>query len=155
MDGSLLAVIVSAARELSGRDILFYTIGLARSAVLATLIPFGSLGHAMMHSDPLSPLFMTALGVPIYSAPLPGMMKIGLMFDHGNSVGAAFILFALGIGTSLGTLAWLGTDYGWWRLVPWVGAYALIVVGLAYAAEPIVYDTRKAEAGHTHAFDDY
>lgn len=151
----LVSVVVTAARELAGRDLVFYAIGLAGSSALATLIPFGSLQHSMMHSDPLSPLFMTAVGVPVYSAPLPGMMKIGLMFDHGNSIGAAFVLFALGIGTSLGTLAWLGTDYGWRRVIPWVGSYALLIIALGYAAEPLLYDARKAEAGHTHAFDDY
>jgi hypothetical protein len=83
------------------------------------------------------------------------MMKIGLMFDHGNSIGAAFVLFAIGIGTSLGTLAWLITDYGWRRVVPWFLTYVLIVVGVGYACDTLLYDKRKAEADHTHAFDDY
>jgi putative effector of murein hydrolase LrgA (UPF0299 family) len=83
------------------------------------------------------------------------MMKIGLMFDHGNSLAAAFVLFAIGIGTSLGTLAWLGTDYGWKRILPWFVGYALLTLVIGYGAEPLLYDTRKAEIDHTHAFDDY
>ena len=41
---------------------------------------------------------MAALGVNVFSSPLAGMMKIGMMFGHGNHIGAAFVLFALGIG---------------------------------------------------------
>jgi hypothetical protein len=151
----LLAVAVTAARELAGRDVWFYLAGLAGSAVLSAAIPFGALQHTMHHSDRLSPVMMTALAVPIFSSPLPGMMKIGLMFDHGNSIGAAFVLFALGIGTSLGTLAWLFVDFGWRRVLPWFLAYVGIIVGLAFVSEFALYDTRKAEADHTHAFDDY
>jgi hypothetical protein len=151
----ILAVILSAARELAGRDLLFYGIGLTGSALLAAAIPYGALQHTMQHSDKLSPIYMVLIAVPLYTGPLTGMMKIGLMFDHGNSVGAAFLLFILGIGTSLGTLAWLGTDFGWRRIVPWFLTYVSIAVGLAYLAEPLLYDNRKEEANHTHAFDDY
>lgn len=106
----ILSVLVSAAKELTGRDLAFYAIGITGSALLSALIPYASLQHTMYHDDPTSPLLMAAVGIPIYSSPLPGMMKIGLMFDHGNSIGAAFVLFVLGIGTSLGTLAWLYLD---------------------------------------------
>jgi hypothetical protein len=151
----MLSVLVTAAKELSGRDLLFYLIGLTGTALLATVIPFGALQRTMHHTDKLSPLLMTGLAVPLFSSPLPGMMKIGLMFDHGNSIGAAFVLFAIGIGTSLGTLAWLLADFGWRRVVPWFSAYVLIVVGVGYACDALLYDKRKAEADHTHAFDDY
>ena len=151
----ILALFTTAAKELAGRDLGFYAVGLAGTALLSALIPFGSLQHTMPHSDKLSPLLMTGLAVPLYSPPLPGMMKIGLMFDHGNSIGAAFVLFAIGIGTSLGTLAWLLADFGGRRVLPWFLTYVVIVVGLGYASEGLLYDTRKPEAGHTHAFDDY
>jgi hypothetical protein len=151
----MLAVFVTAAKELAGRDLIFYAIGLTGTALLSTVIPFGALGHSMQYSDKLSPLLMTGLAVPLFSSPLPGMMKIGLMFDHGNSIGAAFVLFAIGIGTSLGTLAWLIADYGWRRVAPWFLTYVLIVVGVGYACDTLLYDKRKAEADHTHAFDDY
>jgi hypothetical protein len=109
----------------------------------------------MHHSDKLSPLLMAAIAVPLYTSPLPGMMKLGLMFEHGNSIGAAFVLFALGIGTSLGTLAWLFADFGWKRVLRWFACYVGLILGLAYAAEPLLYDTRKEEIDHTHAVDDY
>lgn len=151
----MLAVLVTATRELAGRDLWFYLVGLVGTALLATLIPHNSLQHAMQHHNKWSPLFMTALAVPLYASPLNGMMKIGLMFDHGNSIGAAFVLFALGIGSSLGTLAWLLVDFGWRRVLLWFAGYVLLVLALAYVCEPLLYDSRKAEADHTHAFDDY
>ncbi|MGL6097257.1 MAG: permease [Fimbriiglobus sp.] len=151
----ILAVFVTAARELAGRDLLFYAVGLAGSAALAAAIPFGALQHTMQHHNPASPALMTVVAVPLYTGPLTGMMKIGLMFEHGNSVGAAFVLFVLGIGTSLGTLVWLGTDFGWRRVTRWFLTYVGVVLGMAYAAEPLLYDTRKEEVDHTHAFDDY
>lgn len=151
----MLAVFVTAVRELAGRDLIYQLIGLASTALLSTAIPFGALQHSMRHADKLSPLLMAALAVPLFSTPLPGMVKIGLMFDHGNSLGAAFVLFAIGIGTSLGTLAWLVVDFGGKRVVLWFATYVLIVVGVGYACEWLLYDHRKSEADHTHAFDDY
>jgi len=151
----ILAVFVTAAKELSGRDLLFYTIGLVGTSLLSACIPFGALQHTMHHTDKLSPLLMTGLAIPIFASPLSGMMKIGLMFDHGNSIGAAFVLFALGIGTSLGTIAWLFVDFGWKRILPWFFSYVLIIVGMGYASEAMLYDKRKADSDHTHAFDDY
>lgn len=151
----ILAVAATAARELSGRDLIFYAVGLVGSAALAAAIPFGRLQHTMAHADPTAPLLMTVLAVPVFTAPLGGMMKLGLMFDHGNSIGAAFVLFIFGIGTSLGTLTWLGVDFGWRRVLPWLAGYAGIVLGFAFAFEPLLYDTRKVEIAHTHAFDDY
>jgi uncharacterized protein len=151
----MVAVGVSAARDLAGRDLLYYFIGLTGTALLAALIPFGSLQGTMHHTDPRSPLLMTALAIPLFSSPLPGMMKIGLMFDHGNSIGAAFVLFAIGIGTSLGTIAWLVVDFGAKRILPWFLTYVMIVLGIGYICERVLYDTRKSESVHTHAFDDY
>jgi uncharacterized protein len=118
-------------------------------------VPFGALQHTMKHADPLSPLLMAAVAIPTYSTPLPGMMRVGLMFDHGNSIGAAFGLFVLGIGLSLGTLAYLGSDFGWRRVGPWAACYLGVVLGLGYLAQPLLYDTRKVELDHTHAFDDF
>lgn len=151
----ILSIFTTAAQDLTGRNLAFYAVGLAGTAVLAVVIPFGALQRTMHHSDKLSPVYMTALAVPLFATPLSGMTKIGLMFDHGNSIGAAFALFALGIGTSLGTLAWMVADYGWRRVLPWFATYVLLVVGMAYVCEVTLYDHRKAEADHTHAFDDY
>lgn len=151
----ILAVFTTAGKELAGRDLAFYAVGLVGSALLAAVIPAGSLQNTMKHGDPTAPLLMGAVAVPLFTGPLQGMMKIGLMFEHGNSIGAAFVLFALGIGTSAGTLAWLLTDFGPRRVVPWFASYLILVLGIGFVAESALYDSWKAEVDHTHAFDDY
>ena len=151
----LLAVLITAARQMMGTNLCYYLLGLIGSAMLAAVIPFGSLQRTMKHSDPISPLLMTAVAIPVYSSPLPGMVKIGLMFEHGNSIGAAFVLFGLGIGTNLGLLAWLTVMYRPVRTLAWLSVWIAMILGLAHLAEPALYDTRKVESDHTHAFDDY
>jgi uncharacterized membrane protein YraQ (UPF0718 family) len=149
----MVSVLVTAARELSGHDVIYYTIGLLGNAILSCLIPHGALQRTMSHLDHLAPLRMLFLSIPAYVSPLSGMMRIGSMFEHGNSIGAAFILLVLGIGMSLGTLTWLLHDFGR-RIAPWFVLYTIIVLGIGYACEPLLWDSRKVEADHTHAFDD-
>ena len=148
------AVGVTAARELSGRDLMYYGLGLLGNACLSCCLRHGAMQRTMAHSDPWAPLRMLGLAIPAYVSPLSGMMRIGSMFEHGNSIGAAFILLVLGIGMSLGTLAWLGHDFGWRRFLPWFACYAVLVLGLAYALEPLLWNPAKVEVDHTHAFDD-
>ncbi len=100
-----------------------------------------------------APLEMVFLSIPAYISPLSGMVRIGSMFEHGNSIGAAFVLLVLGIGMCLGTLLWMLNDFGR-KIIPWFGIYVLIVLGLAYACEPLLWDSRKVEVDHTHSFDD-
>jgi hypothetical protein len=97
---------------------------------------------------------MTAIALPLYSGPLQGMMRLGLMFEHGNSVGAAFALFELGIGINLGLIVWLMTLFGWRRVLVWLGLICAATLVLAYAAEQPLYFAHE-EASHTHAFDDW
>ena len=132
----------------------YYLLGLAGNAVLACCLRHGAMQRAMAHHDHLAPLRMVWLSIPAYMSPLNGMMRIGSMFEHGNSVGAAFVLLVLGIGMSLGTLAWLTVDFGWRRVAPWFAVYVALVLAIAYACEPLLWDHAKVEADHTHAFDD-
>lgn len=151
----LLAVFVSGVKELTGRDLLFYAVGLVASALLATLIPFGALQRSMMPADWSSPLLMAAVSIPLFSSPLQGMMKIGMMFGHGNSVGAALVLFLLGVGTCGGTVAWLLADFDRRRVLPWLLTYFAVVVGLGYGCQWLLTDWERKPEDHTHAFDDY
>lgn len=150
----ILAVLVTGAKELAGHDAFYYLIGLLGTAILSSFIPFGSLQKIMSHQDKMAPLRMVFLSIPAYMSPLSGMVRIGTMFEHGNSIGAAFVLLVLGIGISLGTLLWLLNDFGWRRMTPWFTLYVAVVLALAYACEPLLWDSRKVEADHTHAFDD-
>ncbi len=97
---------------------------------------------------------MTAIALPLYSGPLQGMMRLGLMFEHGNSAGAAFALFELGIGINLGRIAWLMTLFRRRRVLAWLGLVAAATLVLADAvSRPL--DFAAEQASHTHAFDEW
>jgi uncharacterized protein len=150
----LLAVVVAAAREAASPTMGYVLIGLIFTGLLAGLLPHGCLGTTMRHDNWQSSLLMTAIALPLYSGPLQGMMRLGLMFEHGNSVGAAFALFELGIGINLGLIVWLTTLFGWRRVLVWLGLISAATLVLAYAVEQPLYFAHE-EAGHTHAFDDW
>lgn len=150
----LAAVVVAAAREVVSPTMGYVAIGLLFTGVLAGLLPQGCLGTTMRHDDWRSPLLMTAIALPAYIGPLQGMMRLGLMFEHGNSVGAAFALFELGIGINVGLIAWLIGWFGWRRVLAWLVLICAVTLGLAYAIDRPLYFAHE-EVGHTHAFDDW
>jgi uncharacterized membrane protein YraQ (UPF0718 family) len=150
----LAAVVVTAAREMVGPSAWFVILGLVATGVIAGSLPHGTLGTSMKHSNPTSPLLMMAIALPLYIGPLQGMMRLGLMFEHGNSVGAAFVLFELGIGVNLGLIIWLKLMFGWRRVLLWLLLVASVTLMLAYASESPLYFAHE-EAGHTHAFDEW
>ncbi|HEV3436013.1 MAG TPA: permease, partial [Gemmata sp.] len=147
----LLAVAVTAGREAVGPTTWFVLLALIATGLIAGLLPHGCLGTSMKHKDPISPLLMTAIALPLYIGPLQGMMRLGLMFEHGNSVGAAFALFELGIGVNLGLIAWLGILFGWRRVLLWFLMVAVITLAFAFAVEYPLYFAHE-EVSHTHAF---
>ncbi len=150
----LLSLLVSASRTLVGPAGLYMLLGIVGTGLIAGLIPFGALSTTMRHEDWRSPLLMTLIGFPIYSGVLPGMMRIGLMFDHGNSVGAAFTLFELGVGFNLGLLLWLMHTFGYKRILIWITIIISITLCVAYLSENTLYFA-KEQIDHTHAFDDW
>jgi uncharacterized membrane protein YraQ (UPF0718 family) len=150
----LAAVVVTAAREAVGPTKGYVLIALFFTGLVAGLLPYGCLQGTMQHDNPLSPLVMAAVALPIYLGPLQGMMRLGLMFEHGNSVGAAFVLFELGIGVNLGLIVWLLTWCGWRRVLAWLALITVVTLALAYAAERPLYFA-EVEVGHTHAFDEW
>jgi uncharacterized membrane protein YraQ (UPF0718 family) len=150
----LVAVIVAAAREAVNPTMGFILIGIVFTGIMAGALPHGMLGQTMQHKDWLAPLEMTAFALPAYLGPLQGMMRLGLIFEHGNSVGAGFVLFELGIGINVGLICWLMTLFGWRRVLLWLAILTGATLALAYASErPLYFSTE--EAGHTHAFDDW
>jgi uncharacterized membrane protein YraQ (UPF0718 family) len=150
--GRMAAVAAAAARELTGPVFGYWLIGLLGAGLLGAALPHGILQGTMKHDDPLSPLLMTAVAVPVYAPPMKAMMTLGLMFEHGNSVGAAFVLLILGAGVTLGTLAWVGRAYGSRRGGAWIGLVVTLTLAVAYASERPLYFAAHEEA-HTHAFD--
>ena len=71
------------------------------AAFLSMLLPSGSLQLAAEPDDAGAPLFMAAVAIPAYATPMTAMMQLASMFQHGNSVGAAFAHTCSGIATDV------------------------------------------------------
>ncbi|MDB5341633.1 MAG: putative permease [Schlesneria sp.] len=151
----LLAVLVVMARETVGGTAIMIVCGLLGSALLSTLLPPGSLQRTMAHDNPYSPLLMTAIAIPAYATPMTAMGQLGSMFQHGNSIGAAFILLIFGAGMNLGLLLWMIVNYGWKKSLVWMGLMLAVVISFSYGIERPLYPTEIEPADHTHAFDIY
>jgi len=151
----MLSVAVFAARELTGPTGLYILAGLLGVATLSLLLPTGYLQGAAQHDDPWAPVFMALIAIPAYAAPMTAMVQLATMFQHGNSVGAAFALLALGAGANIGLAAWMIRTYGVKRSAAWFALLILVVVGLAYGVDRPLYPDGVEPAGHTHAFDNY
>ncbi|MEN0112040.1 MAG: permease, partial [Planctomycetota bacterium] len=153
--GRLAAVALAAARHAAGPTLLFCLIGLSGSMVLAAIFPHGSLTDSMAHTDRTAPLQMLLVAIPAYATPLNVMMQVGGMFVHGNSVGAAYVLLALGAGANLGLLAWAGKNYGPRRAAAFLALFIAVVTLIAYTIEDPLYSAGSVDHPHTHAFDVY
>ncbi len=151
----MLAVLVEAARYAAGPTLLYCLIALMGTVVLNFLFPRGSLGDEFAHQDPTSPLLMLGIAPLAYATPLTVMMQIGSMFVHGNSVGAAYTLLAMGAGINLGMIAWAWRTYGLKETFGFLAVFAIVVTCIAYAIEEPLYSGGDIEKPHTHAFDIY
>lgn len=151
----ILAIGVEMAYETVGGSAALIGIGILGVGLLAIILPAGSLQRTMAHDNPWSPMIMTGIAIPAYATPMTAMGQLGSMFQHGNSIGAAFILLTFGAGMNLGLVAWMWLNYGWRKLAVWFGLMLLIVVGLSYGIERPLYPPDIEPANHTHAFDGY
>ncbi len=151
----LMAVAVTAAREAWSRQVGFILLGLLGSAGLSLFLPYGFLQNKAERVDVWAPLFMASVALPVYETPMTMIIKLGDMFQHGNSVGAAFALMILGAGINLGVFLWLWLHYGKLRTFGCVGVLFLVVVGLSYSVDGPLTPRGVEPAGHTHAFDVY
>lgn len=151
----LIAVFVVMAREAVSGSLGLIAVGLVGVGLLSIALPHGSLQKTMAHENPWSPLLMTAIAFPAYATPMTAMGQLGSMFQHGNSIGAAFILLTLGAGMNLGLLVWMVREYGWKKAVVWFGIILAVILGLSYGIERPLYPREIEPADHTHAFDIY
>ncbi len=151
----LLAVLVVMARESAGMSAVLIGCGLLGVALLSIALPPGILQRTMAHENPYSPLLMTAVAVPAYATPMTAMSQLGSMFQHGNSIGAAFILLTFGAGMNLGLLAWMVIYYGWKKAALWFAIMLTVVIAFSYGIERPLYPGDIEAADHTHAFDNY
>lgn len=151
----MLAIVVEMARETVSGTAGLVGIGLLGVALLAAILPAGSLQLTMTHDNAASPLLMTAIATPAYATPMIVMAQLGSMFQHGNSIGAAFILLALGAGMNLGLMAWMLLNYGWRKTAVWFAIILAAVLVISYGIERPLYPKEIEPLGHTHAFDRY
>lgn len=151
----LIAILTVMARESVSGTALLIGLGLTGNALLSILIPYGALQRTMGHDNPLSPILMTGVSIPAYATPMIVMSQLGSMFQHGNSIGAAFILLIFGAGMNLGLLAWMVINYGWRKSTIWFALMISIVLVLSYGIERPLYPKDIDAADHTHAFDRY
>ena len=150
-----LAVLHTASTEMISSSSVFIAIGILASIVTSVVFAHGSLSGSVEPDKLFAPAFMACYVTPIYSTPLLTMSQIGSMFQHGNSVGAAFSLLILGAGVNLGLLCWFARALGFGRVMVFVALLMSLTIGLAYAMDKPLYPKGVTAAGHTHAFDIY
>lgn len=150
-----LAVLHSACTELAGWSLVYIGIGVLASAALAASFEHGSLQGETEPDKIFAPAFMACYVTPIYSTPLLAMSQIGGMFQHGNSVGAAFSLLVLGAGVNVGVFCWFGSAFGVRRVLLFLLLLLSLTIALAYAMDKPLYPEGVTPSGHTHAFDVY
>ena len=151
----LLAVLITMARDLWSRSTLYVLLGLTGVILLSLVLPKASFQSQVNGDNILAPLLMTGVAIPAYATPMLAMSQLGMMFQHGNSVGAAFALLILGAGLNFGIIAWMLTNCGWRKAGIWLAMLLGVVLALGYGLEKPLYPTDIEAADHTHAFDVY
>lgn len=151
----MVALGVSASKEATGHSLKLVLWGLLGVGLLGAIIPHASLQHHFNYDQVLAPLKMAALGIPVYATPMLAMSQMGMMFQHANSIGAAFVLLALGAGMNIGLIVWMMQAYGLKRSVAWMSILMAVVVSLGYAVDKPLFPKDIEPANHTHAFDIY
>ena len=151
----VIATFYTSSKTLVGRSGFCILIGIVCSVLLAVLLEKGYLMDKLENTNRFAPVFVAMIATPVYSTPLLVMSQIGGMFQHGNSIGAAFSLLILGAGTNIGLLFWFGSTFGFKRFLIFFSMLFVITVGLAYAINDPLYPKGTDPEGHTHAFDIY
>jgi len=151
----IAAVFYAIGRDATGASTVFIMIGILFAVLIAIAFDKGHLQSHVERDNMFAPITVAAVALPIYSTPLLAMSQIGSMFQHGNSIGAAFSLLILGAGANIGLVAWFIATYGWMRTFSFLALLAATTVSLAYAIDKPLYPKGVEPAGHTHAFDVY
>ena len=151
----LAVMALAGCREATGPTLGLTAIAIAGVGLLTAMLPFGILQRSAKAFDPWAPPLMTAIGLPAYLTPTDVMMQVGSMFDHGNSVGAAYVLLSVGAGLNLGLVAWAYRSWGWRPATAWLGVLVGLVLTVAFVIErPLSFRDTPPE-DHTHAFDTF
>ena len=150
-----IAILLTTGRELVGWSLPFILIGIFGSVTLSVVLSKGALQAEAEPDKFYAPILMAMVATPVYATPLQAMAQIGGMFQHGNSIGAAFSLLILGAGANLGLLALFGFCFGTKRILAFVFMLVTATLALAYLVDKPLYPEGASPSGHTHAFDVY
>ena len=145
----------TAARALVGPAFIDYGLALLAVGVLGACLPHGILQTGLTRDNPLAPIVMGLVAIPVYVTPTEVMMHFGHIVRDGYSLGAAFALIVLGAGANVGVANWLRRDYGAKALMMFVVMLvgSTFVIGLT--ADRTVAHGNATVADHTHAFDSF
>ncbi|QDV65175.1 permease [Crateriforma conspicua] len=151
----LFAVIGYMCRQLVGPVGVWTLVAALGVGLLACFLPWGALQHSINRDDWWAPARMAGVAIPAYATPMLAMSQLGMMFQHANSPGAAFILLVIGAGVNLGTIGWLARHFSNRSVAVWFTCLMVIVVGIAYALNRPLIPPGVTPSDHTHAFDIY
>lgn len=151
----LRAIAVYVVRQLAGPVGGWAIVGVSGLVLLGMALPFASMQTAVERDDWTAPATMTAVALPAYATPMLAMSQLGMMFQHANSPGAAFVLLVLGTGVNVATVIWMGRRFGRRPVTIWLLSTVAIVLGIGYAINRPLMPHGVEPAGHTHAFDIY
>jgi len=149
------SVLLAMLRIAYSRDSLYMLIGVSGVGMLSMMLAANSLQQSAESNDWTAPLKMAAVALPAYVTPMTAMVQLATMFQHGNSIAAAFTLLILGTGLNLGMIFWIGKTYQWQKAFVWISVAVLLVLVIAYAIEKPLYPEGVQSEGHTHAFDQF
>lgn len=151
----VVALASAMGRDLAGPSSGYILIGLCGVGLLGVVLPPNSLQHTFNSDNLWAPVWMTGLSIPVYATPMLAMAQLGMMFQHANSIGAAFVLLILGAGMNIGNLCWMVREYGVRRSSVFLGLLLSVVLALAYTVDKPLFPRDIEPANHTHAFDIY
>ncbi len=151
----ILATFVYMCRQLCGPAGVWALVAAFGMLALAAFLPWGGMQHGVSRDDWWAPARMTMVAIPAYATPMLIMSQLGMMFQHANSPGAAFVLLVLGAGMNFGTIGWLGRQFGFKSVAIWSACLILIVGSIAYAINKPLIPPGIEPSDHTHAFDIY
>lgn len=151
----MLASLLMITRDAAGSSMGWILVGALGVGLLGAGLPPNGLQHAFNADNAVAPLLMAGLAVPVYATPMLAMSQLGSMFQHANSIGAAFVLLILGAGVNLGGIGWMYAEFGFRRTSVWLMMLLSIVLGLAYCVDKPLFPRDVEPANHTHAFDIY
>jgi uncharacterized membrane protein YraQ (UPF0718 family) len=151
----ILGVGLTVLRLGWNRDTVWMMLGIFGVGLLSLALAPNSLQQSAEHDDPLAAWRMAAIALPAYVTPMEAMVQLSNMFQHGNSIAAAFTLLILGTGMNLGVVAWSFHHFRGSKTLAWLLITIGLVLGMGYLLNAWLYPQGIIPEGHTHAFDSF